>query len=141
MIDLDNVVAIDIHTHAEGPCGSHAWEDSRELQAGMRAYFKKEFEQPTIPEIAQYYRQRRIGLVIFPVDSEHHLGHRRYENEEVARQANENSDIMIPFASIDPHKGRLGAREARRLVRDFGIQGFKFHPSMQAFYPSDRMAY
>lgn len=35
----------------------------------------------------------------------------------------------------------MGAREARRLVRDFGIRGFKFHPTMQGFYPNDRSAY
>ena len=55
--------------------------------------------------------------------------------------AAENDDILIPFASIDPHKGKAGVREARRLVRDFGIKGFKFHPTMQGFYPNDRMAY
>ncbi len=107
----------------------------------MKAYFKQDLWAPTIPEIADYYRQRKIALVIFQVDCEHHLGIRRYSNEEVARLANENSDIMIPFASIDPHKGKLGAREARRLVEDFGVQGFKFHPSQQGFYPHDRMAY
>jgi predicted TIM-barrel fold metal-dependent hydrolase len=32
-------------------------------------------------------------------------------------------------------------REARRLIKDFGVKGFKFHPSVQAFYPNDRMAY
>ncbi|MDH7796147.1 MULTISPECIES: amidohydrolase family protein [unclassified Beijerinckia] len=141
MLDLDNLVAIDVHTHAEGPCGCPSWEDSRDLQEGMKKYFKKEFEQPTIPEIAEYYRKRKIAVVIFTVDHEHNLGHRRYPNEEVATLANENSDIMIPFASIDPHKGKLGAREAKRLVRDFGVQGFKFHPSTQGFHPSDRMCY
>lgn len=35
----------------------------------------------------------------------------------------------------------MGQREARRLIRDFGIKGFKFHPTMQGFYPNDRMAY
>lgn len=35
----------------------------------------------------------------------------------------------------------MGAREARRLVRDFGVKGFKFHPTMQGFYPDDRAAY
>ena len=29
----------------------------------------------------------------------------------------------------------------RLKVRDFGIKGFKFHPTMQAFYPNDRDAY
>ncbi len=27
------------------------------------------------------------------------------------------------------------------LVREHGVRGFKFHPSLQAFYPNDRMAY
>ena len=26
-------------------------------------------------------------------------------------------------------------------MRDFGIKGFKFHPTFQGFYPNDRMAY
>jgi len=96
---------------------------------------------PTVNETAVYYRERKIGCVIFPVDAERETGFRRYNNEEVAMIAAENSDIMIPFASIDPAKGKMGAREARRLVREFGVKGFKFHPTMQAFYPNDRMAY
>ncbi len=48
---------------------------------------------------------------------------------------------MIPFASIDPARGKMGVREARRLIEDFGVRGFKFHPSAQAFYPNDRRAY
>src|SRR5262249_11469670 len=100
MIDLNNIVAIDIHTHADGPCGSEAWGDAQEFQAGMEAFFKFKFENKPIEEIADYYRKRKIAAVIFHVDSEHHLGHRRYANEEVARLANENSDILIPFASI-----------------------------------------
>ncbi|MEU6719099.1 amidohydrolase family protein [Nonomuraea sp. NPDC046802] len=36
---------------------------------------------------------------------------------------------------------RPGVREARRLVADHGVRGFKFHPSVQAFAPNDPMAY
>jgi len=36
-------------------------------------------------------------------------------HEEVADAARENSDIMIEFASIDPHKGKMGVREARAI--------------------------
>jgi uncharacterized protein len=48
---------------------------------------------------------------------------------------------MIPFASIDPARGKMGAREARRLIRDHGVKGFKFHPQVQEFSPNDRAAY
>lgn len=50
-------------------------------------------------------------------------------------------NLMIAFASIDPHKGRMGAREAKRLIEDFGVKRFKFHPTVQGFYPNDRMAF
>ena len=35
----------------------------------------------------------------------------------------------------------LSWAEARRLVESFGVQGFKFHPTMQGFEPNDRSAY
>ncbi len=142
MIDLQTIKAIDFHTHAEEPCGCHEDDGYDELQSTMAKYFGAPWEHPpTIPETAQHYRAQNIAAVIFPVDAERETGYRRYRNEEVAELAAENSDVLIPFASIDPHKGKLGAREARRLVEDFGIQGFKFHPTMQGFYPNDRLAY
>ncbi|WP_346898222.1 amidohydrolase family protein [uncultured Roseibium sp.] len=144
-MNLDELVAIDIHTHAEEPCCGPRDDGYDEFQAGMAKYFKNPAGAkgmlPTVPETAAYYRERKIACVIFPVDAERETGFRRYKNEEVAEIAAENSDIMIPFASIDPAKGKAGAREARRLVRDFGVRGFKFHPTMQGFYPNDRNAY
>jgi len=142
MPDLDKVVAIDFHTHAEEPCGTHADDGYDDFQAGMTAYFKSPFEHPpTIPETAEHYRKLNMAAVIFPVDAERETGYRRYNNEEMAELAAEHSDVLIPFASIDPAKGKVGAREARRLVEHFGVKGFKFHPTFQGFYPNDRSAY
>jgi predicted TIM-barrel fold metal-dependent hydrolase len=138
----DEVVAIDIHTHAEEPCGTHADDGYAEFQAGMQKYFRTGRDYPPeIPETAQYFRERNIGAVIFAVDCERETGFRRYNNEEMAELTAEHDDILIPFASIDPAKGKAGAREARRLVEHYGIKGFKFHPTMQGFYPNDRDAY
>lgn len=142
MIDLTKIRAIDIHTHAEEPCGCHADDGYDELQSRMAEYFGAPWKHPpTMHETAAHYRAQNIAAVIFPVDAERETGYRRYSNEEVAGIAAENSDVLIPFASIDPHKGRMGAREARRLVEHFGVQGFKLHPTMQGFYPNDRLAY
>jgi predicted TIM-barrel fold metal-dependent hydrolase len=141
-MNVDELIAIDVHTHAEEPCGTHADDGYDDFQAAMAKYFGAPYEHPpTMEETAAYYRERKVGAVIFPVDAERETGFRRYANEEVAEKAAENSDVLIPFASIDPAKGKAGAREARRLVRDFGIRGFKFHPTMQGFYPNDRSAY
>ena len=68
------------------------------------------------------------------------MGRRRLGNDEVLRAARENSDVLIPFASVDPHKGKLGVREARELI-EAGARGFKFHPNTQAFWPNDHTFY
>jgi uncharacterized protein len=142
VLDLGKLKAIDIHTHAEEPCGCHADDGYDDLQSAMAKYFGAPWSHPpTIPETAAHYREQNIGAVIFPVDSERETGYRRYKNEEVAELAAQYDDVLIPFASIDPHKGKMGAREARRLVEHYGVQGFKFHPTLQGFYPNDRMAY
>ena len=142
MLDITKLKAIDFHTHAEEPCGCHADDGYDEFQAGMARYFKAPWKHPpTVEETAAHYRAQGIGAVIFPIDAERETGFRRYKNEEVAELAAKNADVLIPFASIDPAEGKLGAREARRLVRDFGVKGFKFHPTSQGFYPNDRMAY
>jgi uncharacterized protein len=142
MIDLSKVRAIDFHTHAEEACGCHADDGYDELQTTMARYFRAAWEHPpTMQETADHYRKQNVACVIFPVDAEHETGYRRYKNEEVAEIAAQNSDIMIPFASIDPHKGKMGVREARRMIEHYGVKGFKFHPTYQGFYPNDRMAY
>ncbi len=140
MWDIEQLVAIDMHTHATTPPEFADPDEIKEIEA-MRAYFGIKGTPMTTREMAAYYRERKIGLVVFTVDSESRSGFKRYPNEEVAKIAAENSDIMIPFASIDPAKGAAGVKEARRLMRDFGVRGFKFHPSVQAFFPNDRMAY
>ncbi len=142
MLDLGKLKAIDFHTHAEEPCGCHTDDGYDDLQTAMAGYFRAPWKHPpTVEETAAHYRAQNIAAVIFPVDAERETGYRRYKNEEVAELAAKNSDVLIPFASIDPAKGKMGAREARRLVKDFGVKGFKFHPTYQGFYPNDRTAY
>ena len=142
MWDIDKLVAIDIHTHAHTP---PEMSDPEELEAraAMKAYFGTTgVKDLTMPEIADYYRRAQDRLRDFRGRQRSKSGFRRYPNEEVAQDSpHENSDIMMAFGSIDPAKGSDGAKEARRLVRDFGVKGFKFHPSTQGFFPNDRMAY
>jgi uncharacterized protein len=137
---IDELIAIDVHTHAEVSCRHPADEFGAEFDRAADKYFKTE-HRPTIAETIAYYRERKIGFVMFAVDAEAELGRRRIPNEEIAEAASENSDIMIAFASIDPHKGKMGVREARRIIDDYHVGGFKFHPTVQGFSPNDRMAY
>ncbi len=141
MNDLTQLVAIDIHTHATVSTRNPPDEVAIAFDAAMAAYFKEQMPRPTISETAAYYRERNMMAVIFTVDTERANGQVRITNEEVAEEAAEHQDVLIPFASIDPLRGKMGAREARRLIKDYGIRGFKFHPSAQEFYPNERAAY
>jgi uncharacterized protein len=140
MIDAATFVAIDVHVHAEVSASGHP-SLPVQLREGASAYFGARHRMPTVPEIAAYYRERRMAAVVFTVDAEGATSHPPIPNEEIAQAAGEHPDVLIPFASIDPAKGPPGAREARRLARGFAVRGFKFHPNLQGFFPNDRAAY
>jgi uncharacterized protein len=140
-LNVDALAAIDVHVHAE-VSSSGGSSLPAELEQASTSYFKvSDPRRPTLPEIAAYYRERRMACVVFTVDAQAATGQPPVPNEEVAEAAAANPDVIIPFASIDPARGRAGARRARVLVEEHGVRGFKFHPSMQAFYPNDRAAY
>ena len=139
-MDLDALVAIDMHAHAEVSAKGGA-SLSAELDAAAGAYFKAEHRHPTLPEIAAYYRERSMACVVFTVDAESATGTPPVPNEEIAEAAAENPDVIIPFAGVDPFKGKAAVRQIRLLVEEFGVKGFKFHPNIQAFHPNGRMAY
>jgi predicted TIM-barrel fold metal-dependent hydrolase len=135
---LKDLVAIDVHTHAWK--SALAVDDKRtESQEAMGRYFRYEAQHQTVPEMAEMYRKLKMAFVVFTVDSPREP--RKISNEEIAELAYENSDVAIPFASISPHRGAEGVTAARRLIRDYKVRGFKFHPSVQEFFPNDRLAY
>jgi len=141
MIDLNKIKAIDVHTHAEVSCNDPEDPIMGKFLDAASIYFKADRKRPTIPETIDYYREKQIAFVMFTVDMESGTGIKRISNEEIARFANDNDDIMMAFASIDPHKSKFGAIEARRMIEDYGVKGFKFHPPIQNFHPHDRMAW
>jgi hypothetical protein len=138
--DLDQIVAIDVHVHAERNENQPQDPVTTEFLGAAARYFGGSPPQPTAMEVADYYRERRMLAVIFTVDDEAGLGRRRLGNDEVLAAAAANPDVLIPFGSVDPHKGKLGMREIRELIAA-GVRGFKFHPNTQAFYPNDREHY
>jgi predicted TIM-barrel fold metal-dependent hydrolase len=139
-MDLDALTAIDVHVHVEADDHGHFSLDD-ELLAAASKYFKGDPYHPTVPQIAEDYRQAGMAAVIFTVDAEAATGQPALSNEEIADAAAQHPDVLIPFGSIDPARGQDGIRAARRLVESHGVKGFKFHPSLQAFAPNDRAAY
>ncbi|SFO59816.1 MULTISPECIES: amidohydrolase family protein [Actinomadura] len=139
-LDLEALEAVDVHVHVETDAHGHLSLPDEYFEASAK-YFGGGHRTPDVHEIASYYRERRMAAVVFTVDIENATGHPALSNEEIADAAAEHPDVLIPFASIDPAKGRAGARTLRRLIEERGVRGIKFHPSLQGFAPNDRSAY
>jgi predicted TIM-barrel fold metal-dependent hydrolase len=136
-IDLDKIVAIDVHTHAEvGRTGEDGLKP--EWRDAAKKYFG-EGGRPTVEDVAAYYRERNMAAVVFTVDAVTQTGRAAVRSEEIAEVAAANSDVLIPFGSVDPHRPDA-LDEVRRLVA-LGVRGFKFHPNIQAFFPNDEAFY
>jgi uncharacterized protein len=137
-MNIKDLVAIDVHTHA-WKSALQVDDKPTEQQQAMGRYFRYQPQHQTVPEMAAMYRKLKMAFVVFTVDSPKEP--RKISNEEIAELAHQHSDVAIPFASIDPHRGEEGVRAARRLIKDYGVKGFKFHPTVQEFFPNDRLAY
>jgi hypothetical protein len=135
-IDVEKVVAIDVHVHAERNQDEPQDPVTSEMLEAAARYFGGHPPQPTAQEVADYYRERNMGAVVFNVDDEAGMGRRRLGNDEVLAAARANPDVLIPFGSVDPHRGKLAVRQARELIEQ-GVRGFKFHPNTQRFWPND----
>ena len=140
VVNVADLVAIDVHTHAERNTGEPQDPVTEEVLDAAKKYFGGSPQQPTAQEVADYYRERKMAAVIFTVDDEAGMGRKRLGNAEVLEAATHNPDVLIPFASVDPHKGKLAIREAREWIEQ-GASGFKFHPNTQAFLPNDHAFY
>lgn len=138
-MDLKNLVAIDVHTHA-WKSALRVDDKLTESQEAMGRYFRYQPQHQTVPEMAEMYRKLRMAFVVFTVDGEKGAS-RGITNEEIAELAHQHGDVAIPFASINPLRGAEGVRAARRLITEYKVKGFKFHPSVQEFFPNDRLAY
>jgi predicted TIM-barrel fold metal-dependent hydrolase len=132
-IDVASLAAIDVHVHLE-----HTGE-ATEADNKAAEYFKGGAPRDAA-SLADYYRSRKMACVIFTVD-ETLTGTPRLTNDEVVAFAENNRDIAIPFASINPTRGAAAVREARRLVEAGVVRGLKLHPPIQEFFANDRIAY
>lgn len=139
-IDVDAIEALDVHVHIEVDAHGHASLPDDLVEAAAK-YFTADVAKPDLDGIAAYYRERRMAAVVFTVDASTNLGHPAISSEDIAEGAARNNDVLIPFGSVDPHHGAAALDRARRLVEDHGVRGFKFHPTVQGFDPSDEQFY
>ena len=136
-INAAELVAVDVHVHA---MSFEKKQDGSTFDQSATKYFGADVATKGSEVLGAYYRERKMAAVIFSVD-ESLSGAPFLGNQQVAEIAHKSPDVLIPFASINPHRGKAGVDEAKQLIKDGVICGFKFHPPLQEFFANDRMAY
>ncbi|MBU3705570.1 MAG: amidohydrolase [Mycobacterium sp.] len=139
-VNFDAVEAIDIHTHVEIDSTGQCAYDAELMEATARYFGLGGDHLCGIDDLAEIYRRHNTAAVVFTIDAHTASGHRSNSIEELIAGAARNNDVLIPFGSVDPWDPDA-ARRVRQLVGEFGVRGFKFHPSLQAFEPNDRRFY
>ncbi|MHA6669387.1 amidohydrolase family protein [Homoserinimonas sp. A447] len=134
-IDIAAITAIDVHVHIEIDGTGHTSLPGDLNEAATR-YFSTDAGRPDLDSIADYYRERKMAAVVFSVDAETNLNHPPVSSEEIAEGAVRHNDVLIPFGSVDPNREDALDR-VRRLIDESGVRGFKFHPTVQGFDPSE----
>jgi uncharacterized protein len=135
-IDLDAITALDVHVHVEADDHGRLSLDEELMDASAQYFKSSENRTPTVEDLAARYRDAGMAAVVFTVDATTATGHAALSSEEIAEAAAAHADVLIPFGSVDPHQDGAVDR-AHLLVEEYGVRGFKFHPSLQAFSPDD----
>jgi predicted TIM-barrel fold metal-dependent hydrolase len=139
-IDVAALTAIDTHAHIEADAHGCFSLDEQLLAASAKYFSAGVDRAPTLDRVADYYRTRQMAAVVFTVDAHTATGHKALSSLEIIEQAADHSDVLIPFASVDPHEGAAAVRDFRELVAA-GARGLKLHPSLQAFMPNEQRHY
>jgi len=132
-MNVDALMAIDVHVHLE-----HSGAPTDTDRAAIKYFGTGQAHGSAA--LSEYYRSRKIGCVVFTVD-ERLTGRPHLTNDDIIEFARANSDIAIPFVSLDPTRGAPAVAEARRLVATGMVRGLKLHPPMQQFFANDPIVY
>jgi uncharacterized protein len=129
--------AIDLHVHLP----MDQWLDNAigPLLPATEAYFRAKVPRKAIEEVAEEYADRDILGVVLDWDDETVTGRGWMGNDWLASLSSRFPGVLLGFGSVDPWKD--DALEEMTRVRDLGMTGLKFHPTMQAFQPGDERHY
>jgi predicted TIM-barrel fold metal-dependent hydrolase len=132
-------VAIDMHVHL--PTASFLDKAIKPFRVAAETFFRTTVPVREMEEVAQLYEKLDITGVLLAWDAETATGLPPLTNDEVADIVKKYPRQFVGFASVDPWKGPKAVEEMKRAITELGLIGAKFHPGVQAFYPSEKQFY
>ena len=119
-MDVEQLVAIDVHVHAERNTNEPQDPVTGEVLAAAARSFGGSPPQPTAQEVADHYRERNIAAVIFTVDDDSGWSP-KYFPENLIRYTNGPLKHKMLFGSdyplITPTAGSTISRSWRSRTR------------------------
>lgn len=126
--------AVDMHVHP--PVTEWLHGSMAGYVEPAEAYFRTKLETRTLADIAREYADLNILAVLLAWDAQTATDRPPLSNEFVAGACQKYPEVFTGFGSVDPHRGEQAIVGVERIA-DLGLKGVKFHPSLQAFDPSD----
>jgi predicted TIM-barrel fold metal-dependent hydrolase len=126
--------AVDFHVHL--PTREWLDETMRGYTEPAERYFRAQVPRKTLQEVAAEYRKLDILGVLLAWDAETATHRPRLSNEYVAQAVADFPDSFVGFGSVDPLKREEAVNGIDR-IKELGLKGVKFHPSIQRFAPDD----
>jgi predicted TIM-barrel fold metal-dependent hydrolase len=132
-------IAIDMHVHL--PTASFLDKAIKPFRVAAETFFRTTVPVREMAEVAQLYEKLDITGVLLAWDAETATGLPPLTNDEVGDIVKKYPRQFVGFASVDPWKGQKAVEELKRAITELGLIGAKFHPGVQAFYPSEKQFY
>lgn len=126
--------AIDFHVHL--PTREWLDETMQGYTEPTERYFHSHVARKQLGELAAEYAELDVVAVLLAWDAETATQRPRLSNEYVAQAVLDFPDRFVGFGSVDPLKGEQAVNGVDR-IKELGLRGVKFHPSLQRFAPDD----
>lgn len=130
---------IDLHCYP----GTQTWIDSQgPYVEALATYWKRNWVARSEEDVVAEFTQAGVDACLVALDLETTVATPPCTNEYVHGMWKRNpSRIIQCWGALEPAKGEIAIRQARKAVRELGFMGFHFHPIMQHFAVNDRRYY
>ena len=108
----------------------------------LAKYWKRQWRARPEEEVVEEFTAAGVEALLVALDLETTAGTPPCSNDFVSGMQKRHSDRIIQcWAAVDPLKGEIALREARRAVQELGMLGFHFHPIMGHYAVNDQQLY
>jgi uncharacterized protein len=130
---------IDLHCYP----GTQTWIDAQgPYVEALATYWKRSWSAKSEAEVIQEFTEAGVESCLVALDLETTVATPACTNDYVHAMWQRHPERIIQcWGTLDPFKGELAMREARKAVQQLGFVGFHFHPIMQHFAVNDRRFY